>query len=207
MRAQDIPDFGTIGKIGMTSLKRIARTEQTGDLQRGLTLVELLVAITIAAVLVSAAIPSFSWSIASYRISGQINGWVGDLQFARAEAIKRGQTVTLCISSNGTSCATGTSAWQSGWIVFADANGNATVDAGETVSRRQTALTGGNTFAADNNVRAITFNREGFAIGLPAGNVTLTLHDPTSASGLTRCVAVTTVGRTSVQRAGSGNCA
>lgn len=175
-------------------------------IQRGLTLVELLVALTIAAVLVSAAIPSFTWSIASYRISGQVNGWIGDLQFARAEAIKRGQTVTLCISSNGTSCATGTSSWEPGWIVFADASGNATVDAGEAVLRRQTALTGGSTFSADNNVRAVTFNREGFAVGLPAGNVTLRLHDSTSASGLTRCVAVTTVGRTAVQKYGNGNC-
>src|SRR5262245_19640151 len=163
--------------MGMTASKRISTIERSGDLQRGLTLVELLVALTIAAVLVSTAVPSFTWSLASYRISGQINGWVGDLQFARAEAIKRGQTVTLCISSNGTSCATGTSAWQSGWIVCADANGNATVDAGEAVSRRQTALTWGKTFTADNNVRAVTFNREGFATGLPAGTVTLTLHD------------------------------
>jgi type IV fimbrial biogenesis protein FimT len=172
----------------------------------GFTLIELLVTLTIAAIIASAAIPSFTWSMSAYRISGQVNGWIGDMQFARAEAIKRGQTVTLCISSNGTSCATGTTSWNSGWIVFADANGNATVDAGEAVLRRQTLLTGGNAFTADNSVRAITFNRDGFAVGLPAGNVTLTLRDSTTASGLTRCVALTTVGRTSVQRAGTGNC-
>src|SRR5882724_9119011 len=175
--------------------------------QRGLTLIELLVTITIAAVLASAAAPSFMYSLSSYRISGQVNGWVGDMQYARAEAIKRGQTVTLCISSNGTSCATGVTTWQSGWIVFADADGDATVDAGEGVLRKQAALTGSNTFTADNSVRAITFNRDGFAVGLPAGNVTLTLHDSTSQGGLTRCVAITTVGRTAVQKAGTGNCA
>jgi type IV fimbrial biogenesis protein FimT len=174
--------------------------------QRGFTLIELLVTITIAAVLASAAVPSFMYSLSSYRISGQVNGWVGDMQYARAEAIKRGQTVTLCISSNGTSCATGTTTWQSGWIVFADADGDATVDAGEAVLRKQAALTASNTFTADNSVRAITFNRDGFAVGLPVGSVTLTLHDSTSQSGLTRCVAITTVGRTAVQRAGTGNC-
>jgi len=174
--------------------------------ERGLTLIEILVALTIAAVLASAAVPSFVWALSSYRVSGQVNGWIGDLQFTRAEAIKRGQTVTLCISTDGASCATGTSNWQSGWIVFADADGDGIVDGGEAVLRTQVAFTGGNTFAADNNVRAVTFNRDGFAIGLPAGNVTLTLHDATSQSGLTRCVAVTTVGRTSVQKAGAGNC-
>jgi type IV fimbrial biogenesis protein FimT len=173
---------------------------------RGFTAIELLVTITIAALLASSAVPSFMFALASYRISGQVNGWIGDMQYARAEAIKRGQTVTLCISSNGTSCATGTTTWQSGWIVFGDANGNATVDTGEAVLRRQPALSGSNTFTADNSVRAITFNRDGFAIGLPATNVTLTLHDSTSQSSLTRCVAVTTVGRTAVQKAGVGNC-
>jgi type IV fimbrial biogenesis protein FimT len=174
--------------------------------QHGLTIVEILVALTIAAILASAAVPSFVWSISAYRISGQVNGWIGDLQYTRAEAIKRGQTVTLCSSQNGTACATGTTNWQTGWIIFADANGNATVDAGEAVLRAQGPLVGGNTFAGDNGVRAITFNRDGFAIGLPAGNVTLTLRDSTAQSGLTRCVAVTTVGRTAVQHAGTGNC-
>jgi len=175
-------------------------------LNRGLTLIEILVTVTILSVLVSAAVPSFTYALAGYRISGQVNGWLGDLQYTRAEAIKRGQTVTLCISSDGSTCATGTS-WQQGWIVFADANGNATVDSGEAILRTQATLTGNNTFVADNSVRSITFNREGFAAGLPAGNVTLRLHDSTSQSGLTRCVAVTTVGRTSVQKAGTGNCA
>jgi type IV fimbrial biogenesis protein FimT len=188
------------------SSSRPSQREYVRCQERGLTLIELLVALTIAAILVSAAIPSFSWSIASYRVSGQINSWIGDMQYARAEAIKRGQTVTLCISADGTSCSTATTNWQTGWILFADANGNATVDAGEAVLRVQGLLTGGNTLSADNNVRAVTFNRDGFAVGLPAGNVTLTLHDPTSASGLTRCVALTTVGRTSVQRSGTGNC-
>lgn len=174
--------------------------------QRAFTLVEMLVALTIAAVLASAAAPSLMYSVSSYRISGQVNGWIGDLQFARAEAIKRGQTVTVCISSNGTSCQTGTTSWQNGWIVFADANGDGIVNAGETVVRSQAPLTGGSVFSADNSVRLITFNRDGFAINLPAGNVTLTLRDATSDAGLTRCIAVTTVGRTAVQKAGTGSC-
>jgi len=174
-------------------------------LQSGFTLIELLVAVTILAILAQLAVPSFSYSISSYRISSQINGWVADAQYARAEAIKRGQTVTICLSADGATCATGSTAWQSGWIVFADANGSAAVDAGETILRIQTPLLN-NTFVADNNVAAITFNRDGFAVGLPAADVTLTLHDSSNDPGLTRCVAVSTVGRTAVQRVGTENC-
>ncbi|HUL65847.1 MAG TPA: GspH/FimT family pseudopilin [Burkholderiaceae bacterium] len=193
--------------MSRTGKLRITRHRPTAaTLSRGLTLVELLVTITILSVLVSAAVPSFTYALAGYRVSGQINGWLGDLQYTRAEAIKRGQTVTICISSDGATCVTGSSSWQQGWMVFADANGNALVDAGEAVLRKQAALNGNNTFVADNSVRSITFNRDGFAAGLPAGNVTLTLHDSTGQSGLTRCVAVTTVGRTSVQKHGAGNC-
>ena len=189
-----------------TSSSTLHKAPAPGGRARGFTLIELLVAMTIVVVLASAAAPSFMYSVSSYRISGQVNGWVGDMQYARAEAIKRGKTVTLCISSNGTSCTTGSTSWNTGWIVFADVNGDATVSGGEAILRKQVALTGGNTFSASNSVRAITFNRDGFAVGLPAGNVTLTLHDSTSQTGLTRCVAVTTVGRTSVQKAGTGNC-
>lgn len=173
---------------------------------RGLTLIELVVVVAIAAILVSTGVPSFVHALASYRVSTQLNGWIGDLQFARAEAIKRGQTVTLCVSADGLTCAAGSTAWHAGWIVFADANGNATVNAGERVLRVQTALAGGDTFNADNGVDAVTFNRDGFAIGLPAAAVTLALHDPTNDAGRTRCVALSTVGRTTVEHAGTGNC-
>ncbi len=57
------------------------------------------------------------------------------LLLARSEAIKRESRVVLCKSSNGATCAT-TGDWQQGWIVFADANDNASLDAGELVIQK-----------------------------------------------------------------------
>lgn len=173
----------------------------------GVTLIELLAVITIVAILMSIGVPSYRYINTSYRIAGEVNGLLGDLQFARAEAIKEGQPVSVCISSNGTSCAAAATTWQSGWIVFSDPNQNQTVDDGDTVMRIQTAFSGSDTFQSDSNLSAVTFNREGFALDLPNAGTTLTLHDSTSNSSWTRCLVMTVIGKMTVEsHATSASC-
>ena len=53
----------------------------------GFTLIELLMTITIAGIIAMIAIPSFRYITNSNRIASEINGLLGDLQFARAEGI------------------------------------------------------------------------------------------------------------------------
>src|ERR1700722_2757820 len=142
--------------------------------QTGFTLMELLMTIAIAAIVATIGIPSFQYVTNSNRVAGEVNGLLGDMQFARGEAIKEGQTVTVCVSTDGALCATGTTTWNSGWLVFSDPNNNQQVAPNEPVLRVQTSFTGSDTFVANNNISAITFNREGFAsanggVGL-AGN-------------------------------------
>ena len=160
--------------------------------QTGFTVTELMVVVAIVAILMSIGVPSYRYITNSYRMSAEVNGLLGDLQYARAEAIKEGQTVTTCVSTNGTAC-TGGTAWASGWIVFSDPNANATVDPGEIVLRVQSAFTSQipDTFNASNNVTAITYNREGFA-RTAAGFVatTITLKDSTANGTWTRCLVI-----------------
>lgn len=104
--------------------------------QRGFTLIELLVVLTLAAILLSLAAPSFSRLISATRITGAVNTFMGDLRFARSEAIRLGGTVTMCRSSNpettntsGPTCGNGSAVgWESGWIIFRDQNSDATRD-------------------------------------------------------------------------------
>jgi type IV fimbrial biogenesis protein FimT len=160
--------------------------------QTGFSVTELMVVVAIVALLLGIGVPSYRNVTNSYRMSAEVNGLLGDLQYARSEAIKAGQTVTTCVSTNGTAC-TGGTAWATGWIVFSDPNANATVDPGETVLRVQNAFTGINpdTFNATNNVTALTFNREGFATtaaGFP--NTTITLQERTLNGAWTRCLVI-----------------
>lgn len=152
--------------------------------------------VAIVAILLGIGVPSYRYITNSYRMSAEVNGLLGDLQYARSEAIKEGQTVTTCVSSNGTSC-TGETDWAKGWIVFSDPDANQAVEAGETVLRTQAAFTGAipDRFNAGGNVTAITYNREGFATTAAGfAGTTIRLLDSTSSAAWTRCLVVAPVG-------------
>lgn len=70
----------------------------------GVTLIELLVAITILAIVVTAAIPSFQDFIRNNRVTGQSNELSSLLSFARSEATTREQGTTIRFPS-GSDCA------------------------------------------------------------------------------------------------------
>lgn len=170
--------------------------------QKGFTLTELLVVSAIVAILLGIAIPSYKYVTTSYRMSAEANGLLGDLQLARSEALKQGNGVTVCVSSDGASC-TGGADWSPGWIVFSDPNSNATVDGGERLIKLKSAFTGTtpDTFLANpNTVTSVTFNREGFAT-TPAGFVTTTVKLQESTNNVTyqRCLIITAVGMVSVK--------
>jgi len=88
------------------------------------------------------------------------------IDFARSEAVKRGLYVTVCPSTNGSSCAASGTRFESGWIVFVDSNNNQTVDAGEEVLRYTSALISGYTLRGTSATTLnsyITFNSKGRA--------------------------------------------
>jgi type IV fimbrial biogenesis protein FimT len=167
---------------------------------------EVLVAVTLLAILASIATPSFTDMIRRGRILGEANSFVGDLQLARAEAIKRGLPVMLCPSSNGTTCLT-TNTWQAGWIMIVDNDSSLSVTAGDTVIRVRGGWGGTDTFQATPTTTLLTYNREGFAVNLPAGGaVTFAAQSAPVAASATRCVALNMVGRQTLQQSGTGAC-
>lgn len=87
--------------------------------QSGFTLIELMVTVSVLAVLAGLAIPSFTRIINSNRIGSQANDMVATLQYARSEALRSNRRVTVCQSSNADTCAAGGTHWvvRSGGVV------------------------------------------------------------------------------------------
>jgi type IV fimbrial biogenesis protein FimT len=107
---------------------------------KGFTLGELMTGLAVALILTATTVPTYTAVVHRNEISSTVNAFVGELQFARSEALKRGSTVSLCPTVDGSSCSAVASPWSpsasTGYLVFVDGNGNGTIDAGDTLLKR-----------------------------------------------------------------------
>lgn len=84
------------------------------QIQKGFTLIELMVTIAVLAIAVSIAVPSFQGVIEESRVSTQTNTLISALNLARSEAVKRGNTVGLTAAGGD---------FAAGWCVHLEPGG------------------------------------------------------------------------------------
>lgn len=101
--------------------------------QTGFTLGELLVSMTVIALLLGIGVPSYNAVVLNARQVSSANELLSSMHLARDIAITRNLRVTMCPSASGNDCEA--VSWRQGWIVFLDTNENGSTDPGETIER------------------------------------------------------------------------
>ncbi|MEA5124596.1 GspH/FimT family pseudopilin [Xanthomonas floridensis] len=98
----------------------------------GFTLVELMIAIVVLAILLTIAFPSFRGVIRSNRVASSTNETIGLLSLARSEAIRNRRGGGVCGSASGAACDNN---WGAGMLAWADTDGDGAFKNGDTVLR------------------------------------------------------------------------
>ena len=98
---------------------------------QGFSLIELLVALAIVALLGMLAIPGFRNLVRDVEATAAINGIVGQVQFTRSAAIMARRTVTLC-PGRPPQCGRRNS-WHLGSFAFIDYNRNGRFDGADKI--------------------------------------------------------------------------
>ena len=113
--------------------RTFARERHRDERMQGLTVLELLVTLAVAAILMGVGAPGLGHFIKNNRLSEATFDMLGTINLARSEAVKRRGRVVLCRSANpqaaAPTCGGTENTWTSGWLIFASGDSNNTYEA------------------------------------------------------------------------------
>ena len=169
-------------------------------IESGFTLLELLITLVVGAILMAVAAPSFTEFLRQSQLTSQTNDFLGAINIARSEAVKRSAAVTLCASADNSAptptC--GGADWDDGWIVFTDPDKDEVLGAGEVLLISHDPLDGGSTFVStDATITSFNYLSRG-AIEIPGGAAQITISSSVSGIDNVRCITLNSAGRPAV---------
>jgi type IV fimbrial biogenesis protein FimT len=160
--------------------------------QSGITIIEMMVTLAIAAVLIGLALPAFNAFVAQRTLTAQVNDFLVAVQYARSEAGRRGTVVSVL----ATDATDGANEWGAGWCVVVGNPAPVNCPNDATNLRTYRAL-GVNTLNATGALDALTtlsFSARGTLLP-PAAAGALNLCNPDEDVG--RQIALSAIGRIS----------
>lgn len=132
-------------------------------IQKGFSLLELMIVLGIIGILAAIAVPNFSDMIAEQRVRSVAADLIGDMTLARTEAIKQQRrTIVERVGAN----------WENGWRIYVDADASGTLNGAEANLKSSAGYSGGTL-----KVRPITadlanqmiFRGDGTVVNVPIG--------------------------------------
>jgi type IV fimbrial biogenesis protein FimT len=166
----------------------------------GATLIELILTLSIVAILSAIAAPNLGHLLRSSARTAVVNDFMHAIYLARSKAIMTNGVVSICRSADGITCTTLTSNWEGGWIVFqnTDRDQPANRDAGEAIIHRNDGWRGG----------SITSNRVAFSFRPTSQadvNGTIVFCDRQGGPDDARAIIISHTGRPRVARRDASN--
>lgn len=149
----------------------------TNRRERGFTMIELMITITLVAVLASIAVPSMRTYVLNNRLNSVSQEFLRTLQTARSEATKRQLNVVVCTSGNPEGVVPLCAGTPIGWIMFEDRDSNWVRTSTETLLETHTFDSSKMHMLADGSKR-VAYLATGFAS--PAGATAL-IQTPSTA--------------------------
>ena len=133
---------------------------------KGFTIIELMIAMVVLAILMATAGPMFNNLIKNNRIVSEVYALRATFNNARSEALARRTVVTVCRSNDGATCTAGSGSWREGYIAFSDDDGDSALDPNEVFFSKVVDVDSNMTMKLIPAATvAVQFSSEGFARG------------------------------------------